>query len=528
MKARKKIYLCFIAVVLLVYIALLTILYCSESANNNAMIQTFGDAFWYSVVTLTTVGYGDLIPVTPLGHAVGMIFLFLSAGIMVTMLGAVISFITSEGMPFLMLSLQRRKNWYYFADCEVESDALAGNIYKEDPNALIIYGERRSIQSEIPNYPCVYLSASLDKIVAKREGHGAKCKVFLMKENDIGVNRRAVNLHELPVEVYARTTNGQDKLSGNINFFHSYECCARQYWRSKPLCRHENTIVLIGFGKYGSSILERAILTNIISIEQHVAYHVFGDAREFLAIHHDLGELFFLNEESEKGDSLIFHEDTWAENHEILERADRIIICEDDEQNGWSIFWTLNKYYRISGRIDLRSSRRVPDISYFGANEDIYTPQQIIRTDLNKAAIMINDIFRRSVSYPTRSWDDLDDLHRQSKIVAADHLLMKTRILLEDEGITALTADAVKKAYEKYSKTKSSEDAREMYRKLDHMRWLRFYIFYNWRYGPFRDDAVRQHPMLCRYEELTREQRQERDAAWELMGMVYEELEQSV
>lgn len=525
MKARKKIYLCLIAAVLLVYIALLTILYCSESANSNALIQTFGDAFWYSVVTLTTVGYGDLIPVTPLGHAVGLIFLFLSAGIMVTMLGAVISFVTSEGMPFLMLSLQRRKNWYYFADCEVESEALAGNIYKEDPNALIIYGERRSIQSEMPNYPCVYLSTPLDKIVAKKKDYGTKCKVFLMKENDIGVNRRAVNLHELPVEVYARTTNGQDKLSGNINFFHSYECCARQYWRSKPLCGHENIIVIIGFGKYGSSILERAILTNIISIEQHVAYHIFGDAREFLAVHYCLEELFSLNKESEVRDSLIFHEETWAENCAVLERADRIIICEDDEQNGWSIFWTLKKYYRISGRIDLRSSWRVPDISYFGANEDIYTPQQIIRTDLNKAAIMINDIFRRSVSYPTRSWDDLDDLHRQSKIVAADHLLMKTRILLDDEKITDLTSDAVKKAYERYCRTKSSEPAREMYRKLDHMRWLRFYIFYNWRYGPFRDDMARQHPMLCRYEELTPEQRQERDAAWELMENISDELE---
>ena len=525
MKERKKIYLCLIAIIILLYIGLLAILYYSESTDSNAMIRTFGDAFWYSIVTMTTVGYGDLIPVTPLGHVVGMIFLLLSAGIIVTMLGAVISFITSEGMPLLMLSLQRRKNWYYFADCEVESDALAGNIYTEDTNALIIYGEKRSRRSEIPNYPCLYLSAPLDKVVAKKKNYNVKIKVFLMRENDIGVNQRTVNLHKLPVEVYARTTNGHDKLSGNINFFHSYECCARQYWRSKPLCVHESTIVLIGFGKYGSSILERAILNNIISIEQHVAYHVFGDAREFLSVHDCLGELFSMNEESKVKDSLVFHNETWAKNRLLLERADRIIICEDDEKNGWSIFWTLNKYYRISGRIDLRSSWKVPGISYFGANEDIYTPQQIIRTDLNKAAIMINDIFRRSVTYPTLSWDELDDFHRQSKIAAADHLLMKTRILLEDEGITVLTADAVKKAYTRYCETKSSEDVREMYRKLDHMRWLRFYIYYNWKYGTYRDDTIKQHPMLCRYEELTLAQKRERDAAWELMGNLYMEME---
>ncbi|MCI9168624.1 MAG: hypothetical protein HFH01_10665 [Dorea sp.] len=524
MKRRKKIYLYMTLVLMLIYMGLLALLYFSECRSQDATIRTFGDALWYSLVTLTTVGYGDLTPVTPLGHAVGSVFLLMSAGILVTLLGAVISFVTSEGLPLLMLGFQRRKNWYYFADYGPESNTLAANIYKEDGDAVIIFGEKKEDQMEFPDYPCLFISTSPARIVARKKGTGARCKVFLMKENDIGVNSRAIGLHALPVDVYARTTNGQDHLSGNINFFHSYDCCARQYWRKRPLCSHENSIVIIGFGNYGRCILERAILTNVISVTQHVAYHVFGDAKEFLAMHLRLHETFSLGKVSGTGDSLIFYNSFWEEHHEVLEHADRIIICTDDEPEGWNIFWRLNRYYKLPGHIDLHSNREAPGVSYFGTNEEIYTPSQIMRTALNKAAVTLNDIFRKSVSYPTLSWDELDDFHRESKIAAADHLLMKIRILLGDETITEFTAATVEKAYQKYCVTKTDASMQDMYRRLDHMRWLRFYTFYNWSYGPFRHDGDREHPMLCPYPKLTPEQKQERDAAWEILGSISSEL----
>ncbi len=527
MKRKNKIYLFMTILLAILYIALLVILYLSEHTDNNSTIRSFGDAIWYSLVTLTTVGYGDITPSTPLGHAVGIVFLFLSAGIMMTLFGAVVSFITSEGLPLFLLGFQREKNWYYFADYGIESNTLAKNVYKEDPNTIIIFGEKREEQMEFPDYPCFFINVSPARIVAHKKNIGAKCKFFLMKENDIGVNIRAIDLHTLPIEVYARTTNGQDHLSGNIKFFHSYDCCARQYWHTNPLCNSENTIIIIGFGNYGRCILERAILTNIISVDQHVAYHIFGNAEEleeFLAMHNHLHKVFSLNKPSETMDSLIFHKDLWETYHMLMAQADRIIICPDNEPEGWNIFWRLHSYYRIQGHIHLHSNRKAPGVSYFGTNEEIYTPDHIMRTTLNKAAITINEIFCKSVSYPTLTWEELDDFHRESKIAAADHLLMKVRILLHDETITELIPEIVEKAYKEYCETKKSKDMEDIYRRLDHARLLRFYTFYNWSYGSVRNDVIRQHSMLCPYHKLTKEQKKERDAAWELLGSIAVEL----
>jgi voltage-gated potassium channel len=62
-----------------------------ESQDPNASIQTGWNAFWYSIVTITTVGYGDFYPITYGGRIVAIFIMFMGVGI----IGALASILSS-------------------------------------------------------------------------------------------------------------------------------------------------------------------------------------------------------------------------------------------------------------------------------------------------------------------------------------------------------------------------------------------------------------------------------------------------
>ena len=62
-----------------------------ESQSPDANIKSGWDSFWYSVVTITTVGYGDYYPVTVFGRITAMFIMFMGVGI----IGALASILSS-------------------------------------------------------------------------------------------------------------------------------------------------------------------------------------------------------------------------------------------------------------------------------------------------------------------------------------------------------------------------------------------------------------------------------------------------
>lgn len=84
--SRAKI-LVFLYTVLIIAILIGTLMYYIEGPNNG--FSSIPKSVFYTIVTLTTVGYGDMVPITPLGQFFAMVLMVMGYGIIAVPTGIV-------------------------------------------------------------------------------------------------------------------------------------------------------------------------------------------------------------------------------------------------------------------------------------------------------------------------------------------------------------------------------------------------------------------------------------------------------
>ena len=512
MKKRRSL---LVAAGLVVYFLLLWLLVAVESAappEAGASITSLGQAVWYSIVTMTTVGYGDASPVTGPGRIIGGLFLLMSAGALTAMISFGVSWFTGAGLPSFRIRRAGSRPAYIFNHADSAALALSENILEESPDALCLYCQTNGVPSSGHNHIGVDMSPA--QILSLLPKNGSRPTVVFTGED---AEEQLARLGSFPrAEVICQSGRTPQVQQDGLYFFDRNKLCACMYWRHHPLAENERKVLFIGFGRLSQELLVQALLVNILSPVRVTEYHVFGDASEFLLDHPQLGFSVSIGQAASDRDSLIFHNDAWNADEALLLSADRIILCADDENENTDRFSRLRTWFPVSARVHLYCrSLLTEDLPVFGTDREIYTPEAVLRRGLERMAIQLNENYRTACGGNSPRWEELSPFLRRSNMASADHLRTKLRFLLADDSLTAFTPEQLHQAYERFLVLREQQP--DLCRRIEHDRWVRFHALFNWRYAPTRNNAQRLHPMMVPFDELSLADQAKDDYAWELI-----------
>ena len=86
-----------------------TLFWLSERKNNTTIAHGYkgiGDGIWWAAVTMTTVGYGDKTPISPLGRFIALFWMFLSIIIISSLTASITTALTMERISTNIEKLQ--------------------------------------------------------------------------------------------------------------------------------------------------------------------------------------------------------------------------------------------------------------------------------------------------------------------------------------------------------------------------------------------------------------------------------------
>ena len=104
--------------------------YLLEVGVEGSKIRDIGDAFWWALATVTTVGYGDVVPVTVAGRVVGSV-------LMVTGIAILGVFISSLGSALLLERAAQKSSSDELKEILKKKIDMLENLSEEELNQLV-------------------------------------------------------------------------------------------------------------------------------------------------------------------------------------------------------------------------------------------------------------------------------------------------------------------------------------------------------------------------------------------------------
>jgi len=97
------------------------------------MIKTIGDGLWWSITTVTGVGYGDLVPITGAGRLIGVVLMTVGL-VLFSLVVAVLS-----------AAINSRQEKYWTKRIRLELESINRKLYRMEKKMEYLIKEKKSL-----------------------------------------------------------------------------------------------------------------------------------------------------------------------------------------------------------------------------------------------------------------------------------------------------------------------------------------------------------------------------------------------
>jgi len=200
-------------------------LYVFEGDSDNPNIHNLFDAFYWALITISTVGYGDIAPVTPEGRVVTMLIIITGIGLISFVTSIIVSSF-SERLGVLregrvIQDVGKKKNITVICGYGLLGRLVAKGLEKEGVEFVVIDRDEHFAQIAYNNgYHSICADASQGDIFKQLGIDERITHVLCLTSDDIQNAFIAVNIKSLNENVYVTARCSDEEIAQKMEFAH--------------------------------------------------------------------------------------------------------------------------------------------------------------------------------------------------------------------------------------------------------------------------------------------------------------------
>ena len=198
-------------------------LYVFEGDNDNPNIHNLFDAFYWALITISTVGYGDISPVTTEGRVVTMMIILTGIGLISFVTSIIVSSF-SERLGILredriVNSLAKKESITVICGFGLLGRLVAKELAKEGVDFVVIEKEEHMAQLAYSmGYKSICADATSEKVFSQLKVKTNVSHVLCLTSDDIQNTFIAVNVKSLNPNVYVTARCSDEEIAQKMRF----------------------------------------------------------------------------------------------------------------------------------------------------------------------------------------------------------------------------------------------------------------------------------------------------------------------